>query len=149
MASLGPTASDTYSFFPDFTYKYCHHTWCKFCFLFLFTTPVGLPFSVGMLQLLLCNELPQNGLARRPSFCVARTGRPERVVQETDGRHGAGKGAASPWPGWSPPLLAGGARTPCSDSVQLAVPDQLSRVLTGGPGCEHEHSPYLMLSHVW
>lgn len=47
------------------------------------------------------------------------------------------------------PLLAGGARTPCSDSVQLAVPDQLSRVLTGGPGCEHEHSPYLILSHVW
>lgn len=72
MGSLGPTASDTYGLFPDFMYKYCHHTWFKFCFSFLFNIPVGLPFSAGMLQLLLlCNKLSPSALALRPSFCLA------------------------------------------------------------------------------
>lgn len=112
--------------------KCCHHTWCKFCVSFLFNSPVGLPFSVGMSQLvLLCSRLSPDVLALWPSLSVARTGQPERVVRETDGRHGAGRGAGFSVAGTTPfpaPPSRGRCRRACSSGQGAAPRDS-------GPFC--------------
>lgn len=114
--------------------KCCHHTWCKFCVSFLFNSPVGLPFSVGMSQLLLlCSRLSPDVLALWPSLSVARTGQPERVVRETDGRHGAGRGAGFSVAGTTPfpaPPSRGRCRRACSSGQGAAPRDS-------GPFCPH------------